>query len=94
MSKTSRIGASNLYTNNAGVFGSMAGLAPTANVRPRLLAHKGYSYKYNIILNDAAYSDKCGTNKTIAQQITCLTSLNLMTKGSLLFRTGRGNKLG
>ena len=38
------IGASNLHTNSTCVFGSMAGLAPTATVRPNVTGIHGYKY--------------------------------------------------
>lgn len=42
MPRVNLIGASNIYTNNTCEFGSMAGLAPTANVRPFITGLPGY----------------------------------------------------
>ena len=42
MPRVNLIGASNRYTNNTCEFGSMAGLAPTANVRPNVTGLPGY----------------------------------------------------
>ena len=42
MPRISLIGSSNLYTNNTCVYGSMAGLAPTTNVRPNVTGLNGY----------------------------------------------------
>jgi len=87
MPKTNKIGASNLYTNNTGQFGSMAGLAPTTNVRPHITNQKGY--KYNIVLNDVNHFSKgCGYFKGPAQGTRCLKSLNLFTNVGVGFRIG------
>lgn len=42
MPRVNLIGASNRYTNNTCEFGSMAGLAPTTNVRPFITGIPGY----------------------------------------------------
>lgn len=44
MPRVNLIGSSNLYTNSTCVFGSMAGLAPTTNVRPSVTGLPGYKY--------------------------------------------------
>ena len=44
MPRINLIGASNRKTNNTCVFGSMAGLAPTATVRPHITMLPGYKY--------------------------------------------------
>ena len=44
MPRINLIGASNRKTNNTCVFGSMAGLAPTATVRPHITMLAGYKY--------------------------------------------------
>lgn len=44
MPRINLIGASNLHTNNTCQFGSMAGLAPTTNVRPHIVSLPGYKY--------------------------------------------------
>ena len=44
MPRVNLIGASNRYTNKTCHFGSMAGLAPTAAVRPNITGLPGYKY--------------------------------------------------
>ena len=44
MPRVNLIGSSNLYTNQTCVFGSMAGLAPTTNVRPNVSGLPGYKF--------------------------------------------------
>tara|TARA_B100000214_G_C23734726_1_gene520472 strand:- start:343 stop:672 length:330 start_codon:yes stop_codon:yes gene_type:complete len=44
MGKINLIGSSNLKTNQTCVFGSMAGLAPTATVRPHVTGLHGYKF--------------------------------------------------
>ena len=47
MPRINLIGASNRHTNNTCQFGSMAGLAPTTNVRPNITGLP--AYKVSII---------------------------------------------
>ena len=42
--KINLIGASNLHTNSTCVFGNMAGLAPTATIRPVVTGLPGYKF--------------------------------------------------
>ena len=42
MSKSRMIGSSNQFTNNTCAFGSMAGLAPTTNMRPNITGIAAY----------------------------------------------------
>lgn len=63
--KISLIGASNLYTNNTCNYGSMAGLAPTTNVRPNVSGLNGY--KYNSI---AANGTNWATGSILAKDST------------------------
>ena len=42
--KINLIGSSNYLTNSTCVFGSMAGLAPTTNVRPMVTSLPGYKF--------------------------------------------------
>lgn len=44
MPRPNLIGASNRYTNKTGVFGSLAGLAPTTGVRPHVTGIHGYKF--------------------------------------------------
>ena len=44
MPRVNLIGASNRQTNQTCVFGSMAGLAPTTNVRPSVTGLPGYKF--------------------------------------------------
>ncbi len=93
MPRINLIGASNLYTNNTQQFGSMAGLAPTKNVRPWISAQNGY--KYNKTLNDPNnYVLGCGSNRSGADGRRCLTSLGLFRGVHHRFDTVRGRVLG
>ena len=58
MPRINLIGASNLYTNNTCQFGSMAGLAPTATVRPQVTSLPGY--KFSRALNKKKPDSGCG----------------------------------
>ena len=58
MPRINLIGASNLYTNNTCQFGSMAGLAPTATVRPQITSINGY--KYTRAFNKKELDAGCG----------------------------------
>lgn len=92
--KISLIGSSNLHTNRTCQFGSMAGLAPTKNVRPWISAQKGY--KVASALNVTANHAKgCGYNKmfsdlangTCANGRMCVDKLSF-SKNVVQFRTG------
>jgi hypothetical protein len=71
--KISLIGASNLYTNSTCVFGSMAGLAPTATVRPMFTglpgykfaraAANGHNWETNAFLSQGEKTNGCGLGK-------------------------------
>ena len=71
--KINLIGASNLYTNSTCVFGSMAGLAPTATVRPMFTSLPGYKFaraaanghnwETNAFLSQAEKDNMCGLGK-------------------------------
>lgn len=76
--KISLIGASNLYTNNTCNYGSMAGLAPTTNVRPNVTGLNGY--KYNSI---AANGVNWYTGNALAKDVTS------KTKGCGLGKNGK-----
>tara|TARA_Y100000389_G_C17462450_1_gene522864 strand:- start:3877 stop:4158 length:282 start_codon:yes stop_codon:yes gene_type:complete len=93
MPKINLIGASNLYTNSTANFGSMAGLAPTTNVRPYILKLSGY--KYAKVLNDPNnYSKGCGYFKDSNQGLRCLKALNLDKNVSFYYRAGVRSALG
>tara|TARA_B110001452_G_C15239019_1_gene429038 strand:- start:3619 stop:3900 length:282 start_codon:yes stop_codon:yes gene_type:complete len=93
MPRINLIGASNLHTNNTCQFGSMAGLAPTKNVRPWISAKNGY--KYNKTLNDPKnYVLGCGSNRSCGDGRKCLQSLGLYKGVHQRFDTVRGRVLG
>jgi hypothetical protein len=86
---------SNRYTNSTAVFGNMAGLAPTKNVRSFIPALPGY--KYDVVQNNPNhYSDGCGVPKTPTQGTACLKTLKLYKGSNTIgtFRTGRSKLLG
>jgi len=87
-------------TNNTCVFGSMAGLAPTTNMRPNITGISAYRVTLtaaNMFLEgpkggtaivwdkNNTYRDYgCGTGTTCAQGKDCLTKMNLMTSANTL----------
>lgn len=92
MPRINLIGASNLYTNNTCEFGSMPGLAPTANVRPHITGLAGYKvalvaanqHKIDgspITKNTTSMQKGCGLGKTgqlaCNDGKSCLRHLNL-----------------
>ncbi|AET73169.1 hypothetical protein PGAG_00280 [Phaeocystis globosa virus 12T] len=100
MSKSRMIGSSNQFTNNTCAFGSMAGLAPTANVRPNITGTPGYyvtATAGNMFLegpsggvatamtkNTTYRSWGCGLGGTCAEGKECLTKMKLMTSANSL----------
>ena len=110
MPRINLIGASNLYTNNTCEYGSMAGLAPTATVRPSISGIHGYKVsrvaanenKNGIDLprSTLAKASGCGLGKSgsvaCADGKSCLMHLNLWSGANTLgyFQTGRTRLLG
>ena len=93
MPRINLIGASNHLTNNTCQFGSMAGLAPTTNVRPNVTSLPGY--KYSITLNDVNNLSKgCGSNKGCDNGRKCLKALGLYKGVNVRYDTVRGKLLG
>lgn len=100
MSKTRMIGTSNSITNNTCAFGSMAGLAPTTNVRPNITGINGYGVSataanqflegpaggvaITIALNTTHNMWGCGLGKSCADGTACLKRLNLFTGANTL----------
>ena len=80
--KISLIGASNLYTNSTCVFGSMAGLAPTATVRPMFTglpgykfaraAANGHNWETNAFLSQSEKTAGCGLGRSCADGRDCV----------------------
>ena len=66
MPRINLIGASNRNTNNTCVFGSMAGLAPTATVRPHITMLAGY--KYARAFNKVPLDTGCGWSNARASK--------------------------
>ena len=79
--------SSNYFTNNTCHFGSMAGLAPTTNVRPHITGLHGYKYLsvaangVNWItgahLDKAKFDAGCGLSKNCNDGKKCLKHLNM-----------------
>ena len=93
MPRVNLIGSSNLYTNSTCVFGSMAGLAPTTNVRPSVTGLPGYKYTRSAangvnwldgsVLGQST-TDKaagCGLGKNCTSGKSCVKSLGLSKTG-------------
>ena len=107
MPRVNLIGSSNRHTNQTCHFGSMAGLAPTSNVRPNITGLPGYKVavtaanQHNndgsvINSNTKSLNKGCGLGKSCSDGKRCLTHLNLMNGNNTLgtFRTGRSRLLG
>ena len=92
MPRVNLIGSSNRYTNQTCVFGSMAGLAPTKNVRPFVSGIPGYKHSIvaangnnwtsgEILTKDkTALENGCGLGKyknACNDGVKCLKHLNL-----------------
>lgn len=92
MPRPNLIGASNRYTNSTCVFGSMAGLAPTATVRPHITGIHGYKYLKSS--NDATFFTKkgCGFNKSCDNGKQCIKAIGY-SHNVVQYRTGGGQKL-
>jgi len=105
--KISLIGASNLYTNNTCVYGSMAGLAPTKNVRPHISGINGYkhskvagngvNWSTGASLDKIAVSKGCGLGKrgqtACDDGKTCLIHLDLWKGTRLGYDTVRNKSI-
>ena len=84
--KISLIGASNHLTNRTCVFGSMAGLAPTATVRPVFTSLPGYKFaraaanghnwETNVFLSQAEKDAKCGLGRSCEDGRSCIRYIN------------------
>ena len=82
MPRVNLIGSSNRQTNSTCVFGSMAGLAPTATVRPHITGSHGYksarvainsfNWDNNAFLNQQEKDNGCGFNRTCADGKMCV----------------------
>jgi hypothetical protein len=95
MSKTRMIGSSNQITNNTCAFGSMAGLAPTTNVRPNITGIRGYYVTATagnqflegptggvasvLAVNTTSRGWGCGLGRSCADGKNCLMKMNLYT---------------
>ena len=84
--KISLIGSSNLHTNKTCQFGSMAGLAPTKNLRPWITSL--HAYKYSAALNDKNnYTFGCGYNRNCKDGKRCVKKIGF-TQNVVQHRTG------
>ena len=99
MPKVNLIGSSNRQTNQTCVFGSMAGLAPTTNVRPNVTGLPGYKYA-RAAANGINWSDGttfaqsvtdkkqgCGLNRTCDDGRKCVKHIGY-TNLVMAYRTG------
>ena len=99
MPRINLIGASNRQTNSTCVFGSMAGLAPTATKRPHITGLHGYKYTRSaangtiwdtgaILPRDVTGLSKgCGLNRPCANGRKCVKFIGHTTSG-VAYRTG------
>ncbi len=110
MPRVNLIGASNRQTNQTCHYGSMAGLAPTTNVRPFISGIPGYKVAVtaanqhnndgtSINSNTLSMNAGCGLGKyktACADGTACLKYLNLYTGANTIgtFATGRSRLLG
>ena len=92
MPRVNLIGSSNRQTNSTCVFGSMAGLPPTATMRPHITGLPGYKYLKSS--NDVIFVKKgCGFNKDCRTDgMNCIKAIGY-THHVVQFRTGGGQKL-
>lgn len=80
--KINLIGASNHLTNSTCVFGNMAGLAPTATVRPMFTglpgykfarsAANGFNWETNAFLSQSEKTNGCGLGRSCADGKLCI----------------------
>tara|TARA_X000000368_G_scaffold262832_1_gene208048 strand:+ start:3868 stop:4191 length:324 start_codon:yes stop_codon:yes gene_type:complete len=107
MPRINLIGASNRHTNQTCQYGSMAGLAPTTNVRPNVTGLPGYKVgvtaanQHNndgssIASNTTSLGMGCGLGKTCSDGTKCLGHLNFMNGTNTIgtFKSGRSKLLG
>ena len=107
MPRVNLIGASNRHTNQTCHYGSMAGLAPTTNVRPNVTSLPGYKVgitaanQHNrdgsvITSNTTSLGMGCGLGKTCSDGTRCLSHLKLMNGNNTIgtFKTGSSRLLG
>tara|TARA_B100000963_G_scaffold212770_1_gene185406 strand:+ start:1814 stop:2128 length:315 start_codon:yes stop_codon:yes gene_type:complete len=99
MPRINLIGASNRQTNSTCVFGSMAGLAPTATKRPHITGIHGYKYTRSAangtIWDTGAtlprdvkgLSEGCGLNRPCDKGRLCVKFIGDTTTG-VAYRTG------
>ena len=99
MPRINLIGASNRQTNSTCVFGSMAGLAPTATKRPHITGLHGYKYTRSAANGTIWYtgatlprdvkglSEGCGLNRPCDKGRSCVKFIGHTTSG-VAYRTG------
>ena len=99
MPRVNLIGASNRQTNSTCVFGSMAGLAPTATKRPHITGLPGYKYTRSaangtdwetgaILTRDVkGLEEGCGLNRPCDKGRSCVKFIGDSTTG-VAYRTG------
>ena len=110
MPRVNLIGSSNRQTNSTCVYGSMAGLAPTTNVRPNVTGLPGYKVGIvaanqhdacgnEIASNTDAINNGCGLGKystACSDGKNCLIHLNLWNGSNTVgpFLKGRSKLTG
>ena len=90
---------SNYQTNSTCVFGSMAGLAPTTNVRPNVSALPGYKYtrsaangldwETGLTLSATERENGCGLNRDCDSGKICIKYLGTAGATSMAYRSGQ-----
>lgn len=90
---------SNYRTNNTCVFGSMAGLAPTKNIRPNVSALPGYKYTRSAAngldwetgqtLSKTDHNNGCGLNRDCNNGKLCIKHLGNAGATSMAHRNGQ-----
>jgi len=99
MPRVNLIGASNRQTNQTCVFGSMAGLAPTTNVRPSVTGLPGYKYMRAAANgvdwetgNFLSLSDKtagCGLGRSCDDGKKCIALTHMKGTNAMSYRVGK-----
>tara|TARA_B100000989_G_scaffold274186_1_gene232853 strand:- start:120 stop:440 length:321 start_codon:yes stop_codon:yes gene_type:complete len=92
------LGASNRLTNSTCVFGNMAGLAPTATVRPMFTglpgykfartADNGFHWETNVYLTSEERENGCGLGRSCDDGKNCIKYLNPKKSTAGAYRVG------
>ena len=95
MPRVNLIGSSNRQTNSTCVFGSMAGLAPTATVRPHITGIHGYksarvatnsfNWYTNAFLNQPEKDNGCGFNRSCSDGKKCVKFIGFTHRAAVYY---------